>query len=336
MKQVNISDPWYYLKRAGSLAQIEDCLYTMRAASGGAAFLIVCMSQIERPQNIRLGIGLLLIAVALFTIGEAIVKILARDYDITQIVWARYIFHALVTYAIFSRANVFQLARTTRPGLHIARSALMLAATTFFFSSLRYLALADAIAISFVGPLLVTALSIPMLKEHVGIRRWMAIFVGFAGVLVIIRPGMGVMHWATILPLCTAVCYALYQILTRMAARSDDTQTSLFWMSAFGVIVSSIAVPFFWTTPGPMAWALMAALGTVYGLGHYLLIRGLEITPASKLSPFLYTQIIWATLLGSLIFDQFPDVPTLIGASIVIGSGLYIWQRESLLKTGEG
>jgi len=293
------------------------------------------MSQIERPQNIRLGIGLLLIAVALFTIGEAIVKSLAHDYDITQIVWARYIFHALVTYTVFSRVNVFRLARTTRPGLHIARSALMLAATTLFFTSLRYLALADAIAISFVGPLLVTALSIPILKEQVGIRRWMAILVGFGGVLFIIRPGVGVMHWAAVLPLCTAVCYAFYQILTRIASRSDDTQTSLFWMSAFGVVVSSVAVPFFWTMPGPIEWVMMAALGTVYGLGHYLLIRGLEIAPASKLSPFLYTQIIWATLLGLVVFDQFPDGPTLIGGAIVIGSGLYIWWRESVRRPGE-
>lgn len=294
------------------------------------------MASIERPQNIPLGIGLLLIAVALFTMGEAIVKTLARDYDITQIVWARYVFHALVTYTVFSRARLGQLVRTTRPGLHVARSALMLGATALFFSSLRFLALADAIAISFIGPLLVTALSIPLLGERVGIRRWAAICVGFAGVLVIIRPGMGVMHWAAILPLGTAVCYAFYQILTRMASRSDTTQTSLFWMSAFGVLVSSVAVPFFWRTPGAVDWALMAALGTVYGLGHYLLIRGLEIAPASKLSPFLYTQIVWATIMGFIVFGQFPDAPTLTGAAIVIASGIYVWWRESVLKAGEG
>ena len=291
--------------------------------------------QIDRPQNARLGILLMMAGLALFTGGETIVKILAKDHEIAQIVWARYIFHALVTSTVFSRVNVFRLARTTRPRLHIARSALMLAATTLFFTSLRYLALADAIAISFVGPLLVTALSIPILKEQVGIRRWMAILVGFGGVLFIIRPGMGVMHWAAVLPLCTAVCYAFYQILTRIASRSDDTQTSLFWMSAFGVVVSSVAVPFFWTMPGPIEWVMMAALGTVYGLGHYLLIRGLEIAPASKLSPFLYTQIIWATLLGLVVFDQFPDGPTLIGGAIVIGSGLYIWWRGSVRRPGE-
>lgn len=287
------------------------------------------MSQIDRPQNIRLGIGLMMIGLALFTVGEVIVKTLIRDYDITQVVWARYIFHALVTFAVFSRINVFRQARTTRPGLHITRSALMLVATTLFFFSLRYLQLADAVAINFVAPLLVTALSIPILKEKVGIRRWAAIFVGFGGVLIIIRPGMGVMHWAAILPLCTAVCYAFYQILTRIAARTDDTQTSLFWTSAFGVVVTSIAVPFFWIPPSLTEWVMMIALGTVYGLGHYLLIRGLEIAPASKLSPFLYTQIIWATLLGFAFFDHLPDLPTLIGVAIVIGSGLYIWRRKS-------
>lgn len=273
---------------------------------------------------------------ALFTVGEVIVKTLTKNYDITQIVWARYVFHALVTFAIFSRVNVFRQAQTTRPGLHITRSALMLVATTLFFTSLRYLPLADAVAINFVAPLLVTALSIPILKEKVGIRRWAAIFVGFGGVLIIIRPGMGVMHWAAILPLMTAVCYAFYQILTRIAARTDDTQTSLFWTSAFGVIVTSIAVPFFWTAPSPLEWAMMIALGAVYGLGHYLLIRGLEIAPASKLSPFLYTQIIWATLLGFAFFDHFPDMPTLIGVAIVIGSGLYIWQRETRHEPKEG
>ena len=294
------------------------------------------MSEIDRPQNSRLGIGLALIALALFTVGEVIVKTLIRDYDITQVVWARYVFHALVTFALFSRVNVLAQARTTRPWLHLTRSALMLVATTLFFFSLRYLALADAVAINFVAPLLVTALSIPMLKERVGIRRWVAIFVGFGGVLIIIRPGMGVMHWAAILPLCTAVCYAFYQILTRIASRTDDTQTSLFWTSAFGVVVSSLVVPFFWITPGLVELSMMVALGTVYGLGHYLLIRGLEIAPASKLSPFLYTQIIWATLLGWTFFNNFPDGPTLVGGAIVICSGLYIWRRETLRKAEAG
>lgn len=290
------------------------------------------MTDIHRPQNVRLGILLMMSGLALFTGGEAIVKTLAKEYEITQVVWARYVFHALVTFVIFQRVGLFQNARTERPWLHLTRSVLMLIATALFFTALRYLPLADAVAINFLAPLLVTAFSIPILKEKVGPRRWAAIAVGFVGAMVIIRPGSGAMHWAALLPLGTAICYALYQILTRIAARTEATNTSLFWTSVFGVVATSIVVPFFWTQPTPLAWGLMVALGAMYGLGHYLLIRGLELAPASVLSPFLYTQIIWAILLGLLIFGHFPDVYTWVGMAIVIGSGLYIWWRESARK----
>ena len=287
------------------------------------------MIHIDRPQNVRRGIVLMMTGIALFTVGEAIVKALASDYEIAQIVWARYVFHTMVTLALFSRLGLGRLVRSTRPWLHVARSALMLVATMLFFTALRYLPLADAVSISFIAPLLVTALSIPILREQVGIRRWIAIFIGFGGVMIIIRPGLGVVHWAAFLPLGTAVCYAFYQILTRIAARTDDTQTSLFWTSAFGAIVSTLFVPFFWTMPAVIDWGLMVALGVIYGFGHYLVIRGLEVAPASMLSPFMYTQIIWATVFGLLIWGQFPDAATLAGAAIVIGSGLYVWWRET-------
>jgi len=287
------------------------------------------MTQIDRPQNIRLGIVLMMIGLALFTGGEAVVKTLAPKYDVTQIVWSRYVFHALVTFVLFFRSGVFQLAKTTRPWLHISRSALMLIATSLFFFALRYLPLADAVAIHFIAPILITAFSIPILKEQVGWRRWAAIFVGFIGAMIIIRPGGVGTHWAALLPLGSAVCYAIYQILTRIASKTDSTQTSLFWTSVFGVGVTSLFVPFVWITPTPIEWLLMAGLGGMYGVGHYLLIRGLEMAPASRLSPFLYTQIIWATLFGVIFFGQFPDGITIAGAAVVIASGLYIWWRES-------
>ena len=287
------------------------------------------MTQIDRPQNIRLGIVLMMIGLALFTGGEAVVKTLALKYDVTQIVWSRYVFHALVTFLLFYRSGIFQLAKTTRPWLHISRSALMLIATSLFFFALRYLPLADAVAIHFIAPILITAFSIPILKEQVGWRRWAAIFVGFIGAMIIIRPGSGGTHWAAILPLGSAVCYAIYQILTRIASKTDSTQTSLFWTSVFGVGVTSLFVPFFWVTPTLTEWGLMMALGSMYGVGHYLLIRGLEMAPASRLSPFLYTQIIWATLFGVIFFGQFPDMITVGGAAVVIASGLYIWWRET-------
>ena len=177
-------------------------------------------------------------------------------------------------------------------------------------------------AINFAAPLIVTAMSIPFLGEKVGIRRWCAILVGFIGVLVIVRPGLGVMHWAAILPLCTAFCYACYQIMTRIATRTEDTRTSLFWTSAVGVVVMSLVVPFFWTQPDAQGWALMLATGALFGFGHYLLIRAFEIAPISVLSPFLYTQIIWATLLSIVLFSEFPDHYSIVGGVIVIASGL--------------
>jgi len=287
------------------------------------------MNQIDRPQNIRFGIILMIIGLALFTTGEAIVKGLAPHYDITQIVWSRYIFHAVVTFILFSRSGIFKLAKTTRPWLHTSRSALMLIATSLFFFALRYLPLADAVAILFIAPIMITAFSIPILKEHVGWRRWAAIFVGFIGAMIIIRPGGVATHWAALLPFGSAICYAVYQILTRIAARTDSTQTSLFWTSVFGVCVTSLFVPFAWTPPTAIDWVLMMGLGSAYGIGHYLLIRGLEIAPASRLSPFLYTQIIWATFFGFVFFGQFPDMTTIGGAAVVISSGLYIWWRET-------
>tara|TARA_B100000674_G_scaffold254454_1_gene209819 strand:- start:2635 stop:3516 length:882 start_codon:yes stop_codon:yes gene_type:complete len=288
------------------------------------------MDVAPRIQNSRLGIFLLCAGVAFFGFGEACVKTLAAEYDILQVVWARYVFHALVFLAIFSRSGIISQMKTSRPFLHIARSITLMIGTVSFFTALIYLSLPEAVAINFVAPLMVTALSIPFLGEKVGPRRWAAIFVGFLGVLVIIRPGLGVMHWAAFLPLITAISYAGYQIMTRIAGRTEDTKTSLFWTSTVGVIVMSCIVPFVWKAPDATAWVIMVATGAVFGFGHYLLIRAFEVAAVSTLSPFLYTQIIWVTIISIIVFDQFPDQFSILGAAIVIGSGLYIWHRETL------
>ncbi len=282
----------------------------------------------QRSQKPLLGILLLCAGVALFAIGEAFVKTLAERFDIVQIVWARYVFHALVFLLVFSRGGIWRQIATRRPVLHVGRSVTLVIGTASFFTALKYLSLPEAAAINFIAPLLVTALSIPFLGERVGARRWTAILIGFCGVIIIIRPGLGVMHWAAALPLLTAVCYAFYQILTRIAGRSESTETSLFWTSAIGVVVMSCIVPFFWTPPDAVSWVMMVATGGLFGLGHYLLIRALEIAPVSTVSPFTYTQIIWVTILSIMVFDQFPDHFTVLGALIVIGSGLYVWNRE--------
>lgn len=280
-------------------------------------------------RDVRTGIVLMLCGTALFGCGESVVKLLTRHYDTVQIVWGRYVFHAVVFLAIFARTGIVAQMRTARPWLQFSRSAILLLGTLLFFGALRYLPLADAVAINFFAPLLVTAFSIPILGERVGVRRWIAILVGFAGVMVIIRPGLGVMHWAAILPLGTAVCYALYQVLTRIAGRTDHARTSLFWSAAVGTVVMSIIVPFDWTAPDALGWVMMAATGCVFGFGHYLLIKGLERAPASVLAPFIYSQLIWAVTLGFLVFGDFPDGFSILGALIVTGSGLYVWHRET-------
>jgi drug/metabolite transporter (DMT)-like permease len=287
------------------------------------------MDVAARVQNPRLGIALMCAGLAFFGFGEACVKTLAKDYEILQVVWARYTFHALVFLLIFSRSGIVSQMRTSRPFLHLARSVVLMLGTITFFTALIYLSLPEAVAINFAAPLLVTALSIPFLGEKVGRRRWAAIFVGFLGVLVIIRPGLGVMHWAAFLPLLTAICYACYQIMTRIAGRTEDTRTSLFWTSAVGVTVMSCIVPFFWKTPDAQAWIIMVATGALFGFGHYLLIRAFEITPVSTLSPFHYTHIIWVTIISIIVFDQTPDEFSILGTTIVIASGLYIWRRET-------
>jgi len=287
------------------------------------------MDVAARVQNPRLGIALMCAGLAFFGFGEACVKTLAKDYEILQVVWARYTFHALVFLLIFSRSGIVSQMRTSRPFLHLARSVVLMLGTITFFTALIYLSLPEAVAINFAAPLLVTALSIPFLGEKVGRRRWAAIFVGFLGVLVIIRPGLGVMHWAAFLPLLTAICYACYQIMTRIAGRTEDTRTSLFWTSAVGVTVMSCIVPFFWKMPDAQAWIIMVATGGLFGFGHYLLIRAFEITPVSTLSPFHYTQIIWVTIISIIVFDQTPDEFSILGTTIVIASGLYIWRRET-------
>jgi drug/metabolite transporter (DMT)-like permease len=282
-------------------------------------------------QDSRRGIMLMISGVILFGIMDTAVKLLTQDYDVIQVVWARFLFHFLIFLAFYSRAGLGRIVATRRPGLQVMRSVLLMSATLFFFTALSYLPLADAVSIGFVSPLLVTALSIPFLGEKVGARRWAAIAVGFVGMLIIIRPGMGVMHWAAVLPLGMAMCFSGYQILTRIAGRSEDARTSQIWSPALGALAMSAIVPFFWTTPDVWGWSLMLLTGLAGGLGHFLLIKAYEIAPASTLSPFVYTQLIWMVIFGYLLFGDFPDAFTITGGAIVVGSGIYIFRREARL-----
>jgi drug/metabolite transporter (DMT)-like permease len=213
--------------------------------------------------------------------------------------------------------------------LQLGRSFLLVGSTMFNFWAYRYLQLDEALAIMFSTPFLVAALAGPVLGEWIGWRRWAAICMGFAGVLVVVRPGIGGFQWAALLSLASAVCYALYSIATRVLSRSDSNETTLFYSNMVGAVVMLPVLPFVWTPPGGVVpAALMVVMGVFASLGHYLLIAGHRLAPVSVLSPFIYTQIVWAVTLGYLVFGDVPNAWTLAGAAIVIASGLYLFQRE--------
>ncbi len=279
------------------------------------------------PRSVR-GVALMVTAVFFFVVMDAVVKYLARTYPVPQIVWARYCFHILTMgLLLFPRFGV-KLFRTRRIGLQVWRSLLLLAATFLFFTAISFIPLADAGAISIVSPLLVTALSVWLLKERVGVPRWLAVVVGFCGALIVLRPGLGVMHPASLLVLGTAVCFALYQITTRQLSGTESPYTTLFYTALVGTVVMCAVAPFVWEPPDPEGWGLMILIGFLGAIGHYALIKAFDYAQPSLLAPFNYTQLIWATLLGFFMFGDFPDRWTILGALVVASSGLFVLHRE--------
>jgi drug/metabolite transporter (DMT)-like permease len=209
------------------------------------------------------------------------------------------------------------------------RSLLVLSSTLLNFLALRYLQLAETTSITFATPLIVALLAVPVLGEKVGAQRLGAIVVGFTGVLVVTRPGVGHVHPAAILSIGAAFCYAGYAIMTRMLAGWDRTETTLVYSGVAGVLVLLPALPFVWVHPSSaLEWALMLAMGAFGTVGHWLLIAAHQRAPAVVLSPFMYTQLLWMTGLGYVVFGDLPDAFTLSGAAIVVASGLYLLSLE--------
>jgi drug/metabolite transporter (DMT)-like permease len=286
----------------------------------------------ERRQRLT-GIALMCGAVASFACLDAIAKYLGGYMDVLQIVWARYTSAFLLTFLLSNPIRRPEIVRTTRPWLQLGRSLLLVGSTMFNFWAYRYLQLDEALAIMFSTPFLVAILAGPVLGEWVGWRRWTAICVGFAGVLVVVRPGIGGFQWAALLSLASACCYALYSIATRVLSRTDSNETTLFYSNMVGAVLMLPVLPFVWTPPsGTAQAALMLVMGVFASLGHYLLIAGHRLAPASVLSPFIYTQIVWAVTLGYLVFGNVPHASTMTGVAIVIASGLYLFHRERTVR----
>ncbi|MSO77221.1 MAG: DMT family transporter [Alphaproteobacteria bacterium] len=286
--------------------------------------------------NPRKGMALQVLAFLCFATMDACAKTLAGELPVLEILWGRYVFGLVFLAPIVWRMPFRQVVATERLALQITRTLLLVVVTGAIFTAVAHIPLADATAIAFVSPLLLTALSVAILGERVGVRSWSAVLVGFVGVLIIIRPGLSVTHWATFMPLLSALAMALYQIATRSLSRTDSSTTTLFYTAIGGVVVTSLVVPFFWVTPTPFAWAMMFVMGFFGIVSHVFLIGAFVLAPASVLAPFAYAQLVGASFFGFILFGHLPDGLTLLGATIIVASGLYVWYREGRVKAAAG
>jgi drug/metabolite transporter (DMT)-like permease len=285
----------------------------------------------QRRQRL-IGIALMCGAVALFACLDTTAKYLNTQMDSLQVAWARYTSAFVLTLIISNPLTHPGLLRTRSPKLQITRSLLLVGSTALNFLGLRWLQLDEALSIIFTFPLLVAIISGPMLGEWIGWRRWTAIGFGFVGVLLITRPGLGGMHPAALFTLGATICYGFYAVITRIVSRVDSNQTSLFYANFIGALVMLPVIPVVWQPPVDWAVALlMVMIGVLGSTGHYFLIAGHKLAPASVLSPFVYTQLIWVIIFGYLVFGQVPNSWTIVGAAIVIASGLYLLYRERKL-----
>ena len=288
----------------------------------------------KKGPNVLRGMILVMAAATCFAFLDSTAKWLSQFYPTGQVVWTRYLVGTVFAIAVATRALGFGMFRTKRPWLQVARGALLVVCTALNFLALRYLPLADTLALLFTAPLMTCALSVPLLGEKVGWRRWSAIAVGFAGILLIVRPGFGEVHWAMLCSIASAFFGAIYNIVTRMVAGHDDVKVSLVYVSLIGCIVATPALGLGFTTPEGWHWLVFVALGLFGGCGHLLLISAFSHASASALAPFSYTQIIGSTILGYLLFDRLPDLWTVAGIAVIISSGLYLLHRERVLRRG--
>ncbi|MEP7085492.1 MAG: DMT family transporter, partial [Betaproteobacteria bacterium] len=265
-------------------------------------------------------------------------KISNRSLPVNEIIWGRYLFHGIALSLLMGPRLKWDLVRTAHPGMQTIRGLVLLVSSGLFVSTLVFLPLAEASAITFVSPLVLTALSVPLLGDKVRRSQWLAVAAGFAGVLVLIRPGGRLFDIATLLPVACAITYALFQIITRKYAGRDSAYTTHFWTALVCTIVVSFTLPFSWKTPEPLGWLIMVAMGLIGGGGHYLLIRAYECAPPSVLAPFSYAQLLWATGYSWLVFDHVPDSVSLIGMAIIVGAGLFavFMQRRKMRADEEG
>jgi drug/metabolite transporter (DMT)-like permease len=288
--------------------------------------------------NPRLGIALMILTSAIFAAQDGVSRHLAANYSVMTVVMLRYWFLAafVVALAATRGGGLWRVARTAQPGLQIFRGVLLAAEICVTVLAFVLLGLIETHAIFAVYPLLIAALAGPVLGEYVGWRRGLAILVGLAGVLVILRPGLRVFSPEALVPLVAALMFALYGLLTRLAARRDSAETSFFWTGIAGAAAITLVAPFWWTPiEGAADLAWMAALCVTGALGHFLLIKVYEVAEAGVVQPFSYFQLVFVSIIAMTLFHERPDLWTVAGAALILAAGLYTLAREARLRRAQ-
>jgi len=265
-------------------------------------------------------------------IMDAIAKYLSYSLPILQITWFRFFFSAVLTgifIYLFSRKS---FVRSKNIKSQILRGILLLTSSLLFFYAISVISLAKALTLAFICPLIVTALSPYFLNERVGPRRWMAVIIGFIGVLLVIRPGIVEFNWASLASLGTGLCYAIYLIVTRSLKDTDNGLLTLLFTSIVGTVVLSVCLPFVWVNPSLNQFLLAVNMGFIAALAHGLIIISYNYSDASKLAPLGYFEIIPNIIIGYIWFSEFPDKYTILGLLVIILSGIYVFKREQLIK----
>lgn len=279
------------------------------------------------------GIALMLLAVSLFSFMDGFVKWLGQAYPTMQIVFFRSLFAFIpLAFLIHRFGGMRSALRVTAPFGHVLRCLCGTGAMFLFFYAYAHMKLADAVAITFAAPLFITALSVPLLGEKVGVRRWSACLLGFLGVVIMIRPGPGVLQSIALVPLLGALFNALAMIYVRRLAQRDSTASIIFWFTLSTTLLSGAFMPFQWVTPQGWDWLLLIIVGLLGGCAQIAMTAAFTEAPAAAIMPFKYASMIWAVLIGWLIWGETPGLNIWLGWPLVVVSGLYIVYRETKLK----
>jgi len=290
--------------------------------------MTISVSKKLTPRTQLTAIAIMCLASLCFITMHGFIKTVRGDVPIGMIIWSQYTIQAVLLTALLAQ-RLRNLVTTRMLGLQVLRALALMAAVSGMFVAVGLMPLADAITIAFVAPLMITAAAAFFLKERVTVAQWVAILVGFGGVLIVIRPGTSIFDAASLVPLGAAVCVALYQTLTRPISQAVTPVSMLYTATLVGLIVSALALPFVWETPDLRQITYLGAAACLGAAAHFLLIRAYHAAPASLVAPFAYTEIVWSSAIGFAVFGDIPDSATLIGAAVLIASGLYLLRRAS-------